>query len=101
MAGTQAGGKQAARTNKIRYGKSFYAKIGAKGGKKGHTGGFYANREAASYYGAIGGTMSRKGIRLNADEKRRMRAKVERNYQHLLRVNKAAEKQRRAVVQSA
>lgn len=40
MAGTKDGGKAAAETNKIRYGKDFYARIGAIGGKKGNTGGF-------------------------------------------------------------
>jgi general stress protein YciG len=41
MAGTKAGGLAAARTNKAKYGKEFYAKIGAMGGRKGTTGGFY------------------------------------------------------------
>lgn len=60
MAGTIAGGKAAAGTNKSRYGKDFYAKIGAKGGKKGRTGGFYANRDLARKAGAIGGRVSRR-----------------------------------------
>ena len=33
MAGTKEGGKKAALANKERYGKDFYAKIGAKGGR--------------------------------------------------------------------
>lgn len=61
MAGTLAGGKAAARTNKAKYGADFYAKIGAAGGKKGHTGGFYANRELARAAGKKGGTISRRG----------------------------------------
>lgn len=60
MAGTKAGGKAAASTNKAKYGKDFYAKIGAMGGKKGHTGGFYANRELARVAGARGGRVSRR-----------------------------------------
>lgn len=40
MAGTKSGGKQAARTNKARFGDDFYAKIGKIGGRNGHTGGF-------------------------------------------------------------
>ncbi|MCA9325073.1 hypothetical protein KDA23_03355 [Candidatus Saccharibacteria bacterium] len=60
MAGTQAGGKAAATTNKTKYGKDFYARIGAMGGKKGHTGGFYANRELAREAGARGGRVSRR-----------------------------------------
>lgn len=34
MAGTIEGGNKAAATNKKKYGKDFYAMIGAKGGKK-------------------------------------------------------------------
>jgi uncharacterized protein len=60
MAGTKAGGKSAAATNKAKYGPDFYAKIGAKGGKKGTTGGFFVNRELARVAGAKGGKISRR-----------------------------------------
>lgn len=60
MPGTKAGGMQAAKTNKEKYGDDFYKKIGAKGGKLGHTGGFYQDRERASKLGAIGGRISRR-----------------------------------------
>jgi len=60
MAGTKQGGQAAAATNKSKYGSDFYAKIGAQGGKKGHTGGFYANRELARIAGAKGGRISRR-----------------------------------------
>lgn len=60
MAGTVKGGKAAAATNKTKYGKDFYAKIGAKGGKLGHTGGFAANRKLASEAGRKGGLKSRR-----------------------------------------
>jgi hypothetical protein len=60
MAGTKLGGKAAASTNKTKYGADFYAKIGAMGGKKGRTGGFYANRELARIAGAKGGRISRR-----------------------------------------
>jgi hypothetical protein len=60
MAGTQNGGKAAAATNKSKYGKDFYARIGAMGGKNGHTGGFYANRELAREAGRAGGRISRR-----------------------------------------
>ncbi len=60
MAGTKAGGKAAAATNKAKYGADFYAKIGATGGKKGRTGGFFANRELARIAGARGGRISRR-----------------------------------------
>lgn len=60
MAGTKAGGQAAAATNKKKYGSDFYAKIGAKGGKLGKTGGFYANRDLAREAGARGGRVSRR-----------------------------------------
>lgn len=60
MAGTKAGGQAAAATNKAKYGKDFYARIGAKGGSLGKTGGFYANRELARKAGAMGGRISRR-----------------------------------------
>lgn len=60
MAGTKAGGMAAAATNKRKYGADFYAKIGAKGGALGRTGGFHANRELARIAGARGGRQSRR-----------------------------------------
>lgn len=61
MAGTVEGGRAAAITNKQKYGKDFYGRIGSLGGKKGHTGGFAANRELARIAGARGGRNSRRG----------------------------------------
>ena len=58
--GTKIGGKNAAKTNKLKYGLDFYSKIGAKGGKKGRTGGFFANRELARIAGAKGGRISKR-----------------------------------------
>ncbi len=63
MAGTIAGGQLAAATNKRKYGRDFYAKIGALGGKNGHTGGFYANRELARIAGRKGGKISKRAHR--------------------------------------
>lgn len=60
MPGTKEGGKRAAETNKIKYGQDFYSNIGRLGGKKGRTGGFYANRELARTAGAKGGAKSRR-----------------------------------------
>jgi general stress protein YciG len=60
MAGTKAGGQAAAATNKKKYGSDFYAKIGAKGGQIGRTGGFYANRDLARVAGQKGGRISRR-----------------------------------------
>lgn len=70
MSGTKAGGAAAAATNKIKYGKDFYKRIGAMGGKLGTTGGFYANRELARLAGAKGGRISRrkKTVRVEDNE---------------------------------
>ena len=61
MAGTKLGGQKAAKTNKEKHGDDFYAKIGRKGGRNGHTGGFAANPELAKRAGAKGGKISRRG----------------------------------------
>lgn len=63
MAGTKDGGRKAAATNKAKYGKDFYARIGQMGGKLGRTGGFYADRELAREAGRKGGRISRRGAR--------------------------------------
>jgi uncharacterized protein len=69
MAGTKKGGELAAATNRARHGKDFYAKIGAKGGKKGRTGGFASKvvgtdgltgAERAKQAGKLGGRISRR-----------------------------------------
>lgn len=61
MPGNKAGGIKARDTNRARYGEDFYKRIGAVGGKKGTTGGFWANRELARIAGAKGGKVSRRG----------------------------------------
>ncbi len=66
MAGTKLGGAKAAATNRAKYGKDFYARIGSMGGKIGRTGGFYANRELARIAGARGGRISRRGKKISA-----------------------------------
>lgn len=60
MSGTKAGGAKAAATNKAKYGPDYYKNIGAEGGRNGHTGGFYANRELARVAGSIGGKISKR-----------------------------------------
>jgi general stress protein YciG len=59
MAGTKEGGKKAAMKN-LAKDPNFYAKIGAKGGRLGRTGGFAANPELARLAGAKGGRISRR-----------------------------------------
>lgn len=61
MAGTKLGGMRAAETNKRKYGDDFYSRIGGKGGRNGHTGGFAANHELAREAGRKGGLISRRG----------------------------------------
>lgn len=61
MPGTLKGGKKAAATNMLKHGKDFYKRIGAMGGRNGHTGGFAANPELAKIAGAKGGKISKRG----------------------------------------
>lgn len=73
MAGTKVGGNKAAETNLKRYGKGFYAMIGAMGGRIGTGGGFASKtkgadgltgKQRARLAGAKGGRIStRKGIK--------------------------------------
>jgi len=61
MAGTIEGGRKAAATNKARHGANFYAEIGRRGGRNGHTGGFASNPELAKIAGRKGGRISKRG----------------------------------------
>ena len=63
MSGTIDGGKKAALTNKAKYGKDFYARIGKKGGLNGNTGGFASNPDLAKIAGSLGGMTSKRGIK--------------------------------------
>jgi hypothetical protein len=61
--GTKAGGIAARDTNIKLYGKDYYARIGAEGGRNGNTGGFgqgEAGRARARKYGILGGRKSRR-----------------------------------------
>jgi len=61
MSGTKAGGLKAAQRIKEKQGPDFFARIGAIGGRNGHTGGFAANPELAREAGRIGGKISKRG----------------------------------------
>lgn len=61
MSGNKAGGLKAAATNKKKYGKNFYKRLGQIGGHNGHAGGFAADPERAKRAGAIGGKRSKRG----------------------------------------
>lgn len=72
MAGTKAGGQQAAITNRNKYGADFYTRIGAKGGQASNTGGFAANPELAREAGRKGGLLStRLGVRSGQGKRRK------------------------------
>lgn len=73
MAGTIAGGKKAAKTNILKYGKGFYSRIGAKGGRNGHTGGFATNPALARIAGAKGGRKSRRTGVKNGEGKKNLK----------------------------
>lgn len=66
MAGTKAGGLKAAAKNKAKD-PNFYAKIGKRGGERGHTGGFAANPALARIAGAKGGRISRRRKTVKTD----------------------------------
>ena len=79
MAGTIEGGKKAAATNIAKYGKDFYSRMGQKGGRNGHTGGFADDRigadgltgkERAKIAGAKGGRVSSRAGILNGQGKK-------------------------------
>lgn len=61
MAGTKSGAQKAVETNKRKYGDDFYVRIGQKGGRNGHNGGFAANQELAKIAGQKGGRISKRG----------------------------------------
>lgn len=61
MSGTTTGGKQAAKTNKEKYGSDFYARIGSIGGKATGPKGFALNPELAKRAGQKGGKISKRG----------------------------------------
>lgn len=64
MPGNREGGLRAARKNKKFYGADFYARIGAMGGVKSRGGGFAYSRAKAVEAGRIGGTRSKRGMRM-------------------------------------
>lgn len=69
MSGNRIGGIKASAKNRELYGDDYYVKLGALGGKAGHSGGFASTtagkdgltgRERASKVGAIGGKKSKR-----------------------------------------
>lgn len=73
MSATKEGGRKAALTNKSKYGKDFYARIGSLGGKASGAGEFYGNSERARTAGKLGESLSsRKGVPMTLEHKKRM-----------------------------
>ncbi len=62
MAGTKTGGIKA-RNTMLSKDPDFYRRIGAEGGRNGHTGGFYDSPERARLAGAKGGRKSRRVVK--------------------------------------
>ena len=73
MSGTKQGGIKAAATNKKLHGEDFYARIGSRGGKNGHTGGFAANPQMAKIAGRRGGLTSSRAKHPNSSLAERRR----------------------------
>lgn len=69
MAGTRTGGLKAAEKNKAKD-PSFYANIGAIGGRKSRGGGFAANRDLARIAGSLGGKNSKRNRAKRRQEQR-------------------------------
>lgn len=72
MPGSKSGGIKARDTNYAKQGRDFYKRIGAVGGRKGRTGGFYYMKTHGmtariSELGRIGGHTSRRGKRKVSD----------------------------------
>ena len=61
MSGSKIGGLKAAETNKQRYGRDWYKKIGKLGGKACVPKGFAVNPELAKRAGSLGGKLSKRG----------------------------------------
>lgn len=85
MAGTKAGGKKCAATNKRKYGENWYAKIGKKGGLTPTTApkGFAANKQLAKQAGRKGGLISSKAPTMTLEERRNEIAELLRQEEEL------------------
>ena len=70
MAGNKAGGLKAAATNKKRWGKDWYVRIGRMGGKALVLKGFALNAELAREAGRKGGKISKRGCAKNRPGKK-------------------------------
>lgn len=68
MSGNLTGGRKASETNRRRYGEDFYKRIGAIGGRNGHTGGFTSNPALARVAGGKGGKRSKSGLKFLREE---------------------------------
>lgn len=98
MSGTQAGNVKVALTNKKRYGKDYYKRIGSLGGSTLQTRdrGFARDRDLASTAGKLGGFMSRRKRKdgswtpPNPKALAKRKAQFNKTYKHLLEVNRKA-----------
>lgn len=83
MAGTKAGGKKCAATNKAKYGDNWYAEIGRKGGQAKIPKGFALNHQLARQAGRKGGLTSSKAPTLTLEERRREIAELLKNEEEM------------------
>jgi hypothetical protein len=96
MPGTKTGGEISAQKNKERYGEDFYARIGAIGGSRSFGTGFTS--DTARIWGAVGGSLSRKGRKLTPDERAKVKARIFKTHAealaNLTRIQQAARERR-------
>lgn len=83
MAGTKAGGKKCAATNKRKYGNNWYAEIGRKGGQAKIPKGFALNPQLARQAGRKGGLTSSKAPTLTLEERRQEIAELLKNEEEM------------------
>lgn len=108
ISGTSIGGKAAATTNKLKYGLGFYKEIGALGGAKGTTGGYWYKKhvlgdiESIRNAGRLGGRISRRGPnKLSPEQRQKIRREVQKAYEELMTVHTKAKRERAVYAQTS
>lgn len=94
MAGTRIGGMRSAESNIRQYGEDFYKRIGSIGGAKGHTGGFYVNREMAKVAGRLGGLSGSRNNDYAFKRASQWKKRYGKAYDELLKFQREAQRKR-------
>nr|HET6905102.1 hypothetical protein [Ktedonobacteraceae bacterium] len=103
MAGTMIGGQHTCDTNYERYGRDYYHKLGARGGTRSRTGGFWYKKhvlgdiESIRNAGRLGGRISRRGPNKLAEKRRR---EIRKAYEELLGIHEQAKRERATYTQT-